>query len=95
MEPMAQLQEWTYPYVIYNGQYDSLIPSKSHYINADNRIKELWGKTLPRLLLAQSEEEFDRIFENFIEERDALGYAELQKENTRLMENAKEKLGIK
>ena len=93
-EPMAQLQEWTYPYVIYNGQYDSLLPTNSRYVNADTKITELWSKTLPRLLLAESEENFDAILEDFIEERNKLGFQDLQKENTRLMEIAKEKLGM-
>ena len=39
-EPLAQLQEWTYPYVIYNGQYDSLLPMNSRYANADAKITE-------------------------------------------------------
>lgn len=91
---MAQLQEWTYPYVIYNGQYDSLLSTNSRFVNADTKITELWSKTLPQLLLAETEEKFDAILEEFIEKRDELGFQDLQKENTRLMEIAKEKLGI-
>ncbi len=94
-EPLAQLQQWTYPYVIYNGQYDSLLSTNSRYINADAKITELWSKTLPSLLLAESEEQFDAILAEFVEERKRLGFIDLQKENTKLMEIAKEKLGIK
>ncbi len=94
-EPLAQLQQWTYPYVIYNGQYDSLLSTNSRYVNADAQITELWSKTLPSLLLAESDEQFDAILAEFVEERKRLGYVDLQKENTRLMEIAKEKLGIK
>lgn len=95
IEPVAQLKEWTYPYVIYNGQYDALVSSKSQYVNADNHITELWSNTLPKLLLAESEEQFDRILEDFVEQRENMGYEDLQTEKTRLMEIAKEKLGIK
>lgn len=95
IEPVAQLKEWTYPYVIYNGQYDALVSSKSQYVNADNHITELWSNTLPKLLLAESEEQFDRILEDFVEQRENMGYEDLQAEKTRLMEIAKEKLGIK
>lgn len=95
IEPVAQLKEWTYPYVIYNGQYDALISSKSQYVNADNHITELWSNTLPKLLLAESEEQFDHILEDFVEQRENMAYEELQAEKTRLMEIAKEKLGIK
>lgn len=95
IEPVAQLKEWTYPYVIYNGQYDALVSSKSQYVNADNHITELWSNTLPKLLLAESEEQFDHILKDFVEQREKMGYEELQAEKTRLMEIAKEKLGIK
>ena len=40
-------------------------------------MKLLWGSTLPALLRAPSEEEFDAIFQNYVTQRDAFGYDQL------------------
>ena len=93
-EPMAQLEEWSYPYAIYNGQYDSLLPSDSQVAHADTMITELWSKTLPELLLAGSEEQFDQILSDFVQKREALGYEDVEQVKTELMMEAKEKLGL-
>ncbi|RKI83030.1 extracellular solute-binding protein [bacterium 1xD42-87] len=93
-EPVRQIMEWSYPYVIYNGQYDAFLPKGSREAYADNKIELLWSKTLPRLLLAESEEEFDEIFAFFLEEREACGFREVQAAKTALMKQAKEKMGI-
>lgn len=93
-EEIAQLEEWSYPYVIYNGQYDYLLPQESKAANNDKKITELWSKTLPELLLAESEEEFDEILTEFVEKRESLGYEEVMQAKTELMQEAKEKLGI-
>ena len=49
---------------------------------------------LPALLMAPSEEEFDTLFEEFIEKRDELGYTDVMEKKTAYMNSAKEKLGI-
>ena len=95
IEPVMQLWQWTYPYVIYNGQYDSLLPTSSRFMNVSSKITELWSETLPLLLLADTEESFDKILQDFIEKREAWGFTDLQAENTKLMEIAEKKLGIK
>ena len=84
-EPIKQIMEWSYPYVVYNGQYDAY---------EDTKIELLWSRTLPRLLLAESEEEFDEIFAFFLQEREAYGFREVQAAKTELMRQAKEKMGI-
>lgn len=93
-EPVRRIMEWSYPYVIYNGQYDAFLPKGSREAYADNKIELLWSKTLPRLLLAESEEEFDEIFAFFLEEREVCGFREVQAAKTALMKQAKEKMGI-
>lgn len=93
-EPMAQLEEWSYPYVIYNGQYDSILPPNSKVAYADTMITDLWGKTLPELLLADSEEKFDQLLADFMQKREALGYEDVQQMKTELMTDAKKKLGL-
>lgn len=93
-EPIAQLEEWSYPYIVYNGQYDFVLPPDSGEAYADNKIILLWSETLPQLLLAESEERFDEIFADFLKKRDSYGYEELMAVKTELMRQTKEKMGI-
>lgn len=92
--PMGQLLEWTYPYTTYLGQYETHFDFNSPEGEANQQIQLLWSKVLPRLLLAPTEEEFDRIFEGFLKERQDLGYDEVMAESTRQMQAAKKKLGM-
>lgn len=89
-----QLLDWSCKYVVYNGQYDIFLSAESEYADESDKIRNLWSETLPQLLLASSEEEFDEIFEAFVEERDKLGFADVQREETRYMLETKEKLGL-
>lgn len=93
-EPISQLQEWSYPYVIYNGQYDFILSPNSKEAHQDSKIVMLWSETLPQLLLAESEERFDEILADFLEKRDSYGYEEVMAVKTELMRQTKEKLGI-
>ena len=93
-EPFGQMEEWTYPYSQYLGQYEISFDSNSEAGNADINIKNLWSVTLPKLLLASSEEEFDFIFEDFCQKRDELGFDIVQAESTRHMKESKERLGL-
>ena len=94
-EPLKQMAEWTYPYATYLGQYDVSIKEDSELgrINQTNRI--LWGKTLPKLLLAKSDEEFDKILNDYVSERTKAGYDKLMDEETAQMRESKQKLGIR
>lgn len=91
---IVQLEEWTYPYTIYTGQYDVIYAAGSDEADIYSKISTEWGNTLPNLLLAASEEEFDEILNQFIEKRETFGYPKLQIEATRQMIALKEKLGI-
>lgn len=93
-EPNGQLEEWTYPYSHYLAQYETSYDSNTEAGNADSNIKKLWGKTLPKLLLAPTEEEFDAIFASFVEEREALGYQLVRDESKKMIQDAKERLGM-
>ncbi len=93
-EPLRQIMEWSYRYPVYNGQYDSFLPNGSQEAFKENKIVALWSETLPRLLLAESEERFDEIFAEFLKQRDACGFREVQTAKTELMKQAKEKLGM-
>lgn len=91
---LAQIEEWASRHAAYDGPYNVLLPAGTKAAAADDKITGLWGETLPRLLLAPSEEEFDNILEEFEAERDRLGFLEVQEETTRYMKLAKERLGI-
>lgn len=94
---VMQLKEWSYPYVIYSGQYERILaldPDEEEAAGADDRINKLWGRTLPELLLASSEDEFQDILDGFVQKREELGFQELQEAKTRLMRESKKKLGL-
>ena len=91
---IQQLKDWSVKYAVYDGQYDVYLPAESAFAKTDEKIKSLWSETLPELLLAPSEAEFDAIFDEFVERRAALGYEALMEEKTAYMIEAKEKLGI-
>lgn len=93
-EYLIQAEEWTYPYTHYLGQYEVTYKADTEAGNCYKKIKKLWSQTLPKLLLASDEEEFDKILEEYIAERDALGYDIVAKEATRQINEAKEKLGF-
>lgn len=92
--PLNQMEEWTYPYTRYLGEYEVTKQDDSEMSRINSRIDKLWGKTLPRLLLAKSDEEFDQLFETFVEEREILGYSQLVKEHQKTMEENKKRLGM-
>ena len=91
----AQLVEWSKKYVVYNGQYDVSLPIASKEGIEDEKITKLWSQTLPRLLLASSDEAFDEILKEFTEKRESMGYQEVMDKKTEYMQDAKEKLGIR
>lgn len=91
---IQQLKDWSCKYVVYNGQYEIYLPAESEYADADDKITKLWSQTLPQLLLAPTEEEFDTILEEFVQKRETLGYEEVMEQKTLYMKDAKKKLGI-
>ena len=93
-EPIRQLKEWTYPYVIYNGQYDSRFEPGSEDDQTNEKLTDLWGETLPKLLLAKSDKEFDQIFDEYLQKREETGFDHIMEVKTEMMKEAKQKLGI-
>lgn len=93
-EPLRQLEEWTYPYTRYQGQYEYFISGDTPLGVTEAKINTLWSNTLPKLLLADSDEAFDRILADYVTERDALGYAELAAEKTRQLTVNKQRLNM-
>ncbi len=93
-ECLRQMEEWTYPYTMYNGQYEVSFNENTPEGVARNKIDRLWGRTLPKLLLADNEEIFDEIVSDFIAERESYGYSVLlDAENKQMLDN-KRRLGM-
>lgn len=92
--PLKQMEEWTYPFTHYLAQYEIKMDSNTEAGYAYSQIQSLWSETLPKLLLASTEEAFDQILEEFVQERDRLGYEKVVEESTRQIMETREKLGI-
>ena len=94
-EPVIrQMEEWTFPYTVYTGQYDTSFTPGSEAAAAYERITALHGEMLPRLLLASSEEEFETLWELYVYVRETNGLELVLEESTRQMEAAKARLGL-
>ncbi len=93
LEPIGQLEEWTYPYTSYFN-YEINYETDSDAGNIDINIKKLWSEILPQLLLAKDEQEFDNLMAEYVEHREQMGYDICVEESIKRMKENKRKLGI-
>lgn len=93
-EPLGQMERWTYPYVINNSAHDITLPTYSQEAVVQSKIDREWGRLLPQLLLAESEDEFDDLWHKFIQKRNVWGVSQVLRKKSELMNEAKEKLGV-
>ncbi len=93
-DPATMPEKWTYDHTVYTGQYDVILSSDTQDAYVNDRINKLWSETLVQLLLADSDETFDEILEQYKRKREALGFSELQKKKYEYVKEAKRKLGI-
>lgn len=91
---IRQLSEWTYPYTVYTDQYSISFGSDKEGTDLYKKQKRIWGDTLPKLLLAESEEEFGRTLEEYLKIRQENGYGDYTKKVSELYRKNKEKLGL-
>ena len=91
---LLQMEQWTYPYVVYTGQYDADFELDSPADQAKKRIDAIHGQLLPRLLLASTQAEFETLWQQYTAQRKAAGLDVMLEESTRQMLRAKEKLGL-
>ncbi|HEX3022166.1 MAG TPA: extracellular solute-binding protein [Lachnospiraceae bacterium] len=94
-EPLGQMERWTFPYVMTVSQYDVTLQADTDEADIQSKIDNEWGVVLPQLLLAPTEEEFDKIWSSFIEKRKDFGLDKVLAKKTEMMNAAKEKLGMK
>ncbi|ONI46133.1 hypothetical protein AN641_02385 [Candidatus Epulonipiscioides gigas] len=95
IEPLAQLEEWTYPYTEYTGQYEITFSDNVAMTNLNHKIQSLWGEYLIKLLISESEQEFNQLLNEYIHNREQLGYYDLIQEINKRMAISKKKLGMK
>lgn len=92
--PLVQMEEWAKPYTFYSGQCDvRFIPGTEEYA-AHQRISSIHGEMLPKLLLAPSEEEFEELWDIYVQKREDGGLALVLEESTKQMNALKARLGI-
>lgn len=91
---LLQMEEWTYPYTVYTGQYDTSFEPGSEAAAADARITAIHGQLLPQLLLAPTPEEFEWQWELYVSLRESSGLDLVLEESTRQMNEAKARLGL-
>jgi putative aldouronate transport system substrate-binding protein len=93
---LEQPQLWTRPYVTSFTVYDRLeMPSGSAEALIFDEILRRWGQDLPKLLLAKTEPEFDKLWADFQKYKAERGYAQLQNKQTELLNANKARLDIK
>lgn len=96
VEPQKQMMEWTLGKTVSYAEFDNIDPTgDSDEGVANNNIAQLWGKTLPQLLMAGSDAEFDKIFKDFVAQRKDLGFDIVQAYRQKQYELNKKKLGMK
>jgi putative aldouronate transport system substrate-binding protein len=85
VEPNLTTGEWSKGKTYNFSEFGQLTPGGTSPEGvAWTKIQQLWGKVLPKLLLAKSDTEFDQIHDKFIKDRDNLGY-----EKVKIYEQAK------
>ena len=80
---------------VFADEYQNLDPlpdSEEGQINS--KITDAWGVLLPKLILAGSDSEFDRLWNEFQQLKMKLGYEKLMAYKQKKMEENKRKLGI-
>ncbi|MBU5670404.1 extracellular solute-binding protein [Paenibacillus brevis] len=95
VEPYKQLEDWTRGKTNSVSEFDLIDP----LANSDEgiilgKIKDLRGKTLPKLLMASSEAEFDKIYADYMKKKADLGNDKVVAFQQVKYEENKAKLGM-
>jgi putative aldouronate transport system substrate-binding protein len=94
-EPSKQLEDWTKGKTVSYALYDGIDPTgTSEEGVAASTIAQEWGKTLPKLINAKTEAEFDQVFEAYKAKRVELGHDKVEAFRKAALETNKKKLGM-
>lgn len=95
VEPYKQLEDWTRGKTKSVSEFDLIDPlANSEEGIILSKIKDLRSKTLPKLLMASSETDFDKIWGEYIKKQEDLGLAKVQAFQQTKYEENKKKLGM-
>lgn len=93
--PSKQPIEWTYGKIYPRFQFEMIEPNKNTEEGIiKDKIALKRAAAISKLITAESDSEFDKIWNNFVEDREKLGFAKLQEYKTAKMQENKVKLGI-
>ncbi len=93
-DPMGQIERWTYPYTVSTSEYLITLAADTEEADIKNKVDNEWGVVLPKLLLAKSDEEFDKILADFNKKMEEWGYAKVLDKQTEIIKENKENLGL-
>lgn len=94
VDPFKQMMDWTRGKTVSASEFDQINPTgNSKEGIANTKLGQLWGKTLPKLLLASTEAEFDQIWNDYQQKRESTGLADVQAYQQTEYEKNLEKLG--
>ncbi|MEZ0536446.1 extracellular solute-binding protein [Caldicellulosiruptoraceae bacterium PP1] len=97
-EPITSkvLTDWTVGKAVSYAQYDNLNPPADTPEGViAQKVAMKWGQTLPKLIMAKSDKEFDSIFKSLQDYKAKLGYNKVLAYQQKKLEENKKKLGIK
>jgi putative aldouronate transport system substrate-binding protein len=95
IEPVAQNEKWANEHADYSGGMYKLLdpPADAEEGIINSQILSEWGTTLPALLNAATEAEFDTLWKAFVANRSANGFDRLQAYRQNELDKFKAKLG--
>ncbi|MBK1813937.1 extracellular solute-binding protein [Clostridium sp. YIM B02505] len=95
-EPIKAMEDWTKGKTVSYAVYDQINPKGDNAEGiAQTKLDQLLGATLPKLLMAKSDAEFDTIFAEFKKKRDEAGFDKVVAYRQKQFEENKKKLGVK
>ena len=92
--PLDQMHSFTIPYTVNDSEFEFMLPFDSEEFLIVERIAQLFGSTLPQLILAPTEEVFNEIWANYIEQKYEMGYDRVMKLYREQHRNNRERLGL-
>jgi putative aldouronate transport system substrate-binding protein len=93
--PFKEMVEWTYPYTVSYGAYDNIDPLPFEEAGViSSKLSSLFGKALPELLTAESDGEFEALWEKLQQDREKLGLGKLMEYKQEKVDANKAKLGL-
>lgn len=95
VEPFKQLEDWTRGKAINTSEFQQIDPTgNSPEGIIATKLKQLRGKTIPKLLMASSDEEFDKIWTDYLAKQKEEGYDTFHAFQQKKYEENKKKLGM-